>query len=51
MTSFTQNKNILDVEIGHINEANIEQLKTININTLPGRFKANVSIVNKYVVF
>lgn len=37
MTTFVQTKNVLDVEIGHINQANIEQLKTINTNTLPGR--------------
>lgn len=38
MASFETKSNKLDVDIGHINEANIEQLKVININTLPVRY-------------
>ena len=38
MTSFDAKRNELDIDIGHINEANIEQLKVININTLPVRY-------------
>jgi len=30
----------MDVEIGDVTPANIEQLKTINVNTLPGKCPA-----------
>jgi len=35
MSSATNNIT-MDVEIGDVTPANIEQLKTINVNTLPG---------------
>tara|TARA_A100001035_G_C27713234_1_gene468257 strand:+ start:196 stop:759 length:564 start_codon:yes stop_codon:yes gene_type:complete len=38
MASFETKTSKLDIDIGHINEANIEQLKVININTLPVRY-------------
>lgn len=39
MADFISPTNVLDVDIGHINKDNIEQLKTINIHTLPGTLK------------
>lgn len=38
MAELELKSNKLDIDIGHINEANIEQLKVININTLPVRY-------------
>jgi hypothetical protein len=43
MSSFnTEKSGLSGLEVGDVTPANIEQLKTININTLPGRFSKDV---------
>ena len=43
MSSFNEESNTLNVEIDDVTPANIEQLKSININTLPGTYAASLS--------
>ena len=39
MATFSAKASMMQIDIGDITPANIEQLKTININTLPGKYK------------
>ncbi len=47
MSEFHKTKAPIEVDIGDVTPANIEQLKAINVNTLPGKYllKPNVFYV------
>ncbi len=48
MSEFHKTKVPIEVDIGDVTPANIEQLKAINVNTLPGKY---IYIVLKKLFF